>query len=727
MALLAAARPRTGTGARLWLACLALAAAAVGVGIGSARIEAIDAGALDLAPAGEVEVRGYVAAVPRRSRGQVSIRVETADGRLMVTAPEPVGELDVGEGITARGTLGPAAEWQRAYLERLGIHEVLATKVIERLDTRRGGFAGVLDGIRLRAERALATGTPDASADLLRGFVLGQDDLIDERTVEEFKRSGLAHLLAVSGQNVVLLAVLAAAVLALLGVPIRPRLVAIGVLIGVYVLITGAGPSIQRAGVMGAAGIVAALADRPRSRWYVLLLAAAVTLGLDPRAAADIGWQLSFAAVAGILLLSRRLAALVAGPRPGRVRRAVAEGAALTAAATAATAPLMSFYFGTLSVVSLPANLLAVVAEAPVMWLGMLAAAAGQVPWLPVEPISWLAGMLAAYIAQIAAWFAGPSWAQLELGIAGVPALVAVYGALGVGAWLVMAWARRRGRLRPGARGPWRVALLAIAAIALLVPAPPAPSSGAGPWSPNLTATVLDVGQGDAVLLQPADGDPVLIDAGPADAGVAAQLAERGVDRLAALVLTHPDDDHSGGAPEVLDSVAVDHLGYARAPPALLRSARALGAATDRLAEGARLRSGGLRLRVLWPPARLAGERGRVEDPNELSLVALVRCRGFRMLLTGDAEAELAPVHPGDVDVLKVAHHGSEDAGLAALLAEAEPELAVISVGAENPYGHPAPATLATLERARVPVLRTDLDGEVSIGAGKGGWSVGEG
>ncbi len=97
------------------------------------------------------------------------------------------------------------------------------------------------------------------------------------------------------------------------------------------------------------------------------------------------------------------------------------------------------------------------------------------------------------------------------------------------------------------------------------------------------------------------------------------------------------------------------------------------------------------------------------------------------MLLTGDAEAELAPVHPGDVDVLKVAHHGSEDAGLAALLAESEPELAVISVGADNPYGHPSPATLAALAEAHVPALRTDLDGDVEIDVGGGGWWVADG
>ena len=108
----------------------------------------------------------------------------------------------------------------------------------------------------------------------------------------------------------------------------------------------------------------------------------------------------------------------------------------MTVSATVTTAPLMSFAFGTVSVVTLPANLLAVIAEAPVMWLGMLAAAVGQVPGLPVEPLTWLAGLLAAYIAQVAEWFAAPRWAQLDLGLAGVPALIGTYAALGAcSAW----------------------------------------------------------------------------------------------------------------------------------------------------------------------------------------------------------------------------------------------------------------------------------------------------
>src|SRR4029077_21237189 len=130
---------------------------------------------------------------------------------------------------------------------------------------------------------------------------------------------------------------------------------------------------------------------------------------------------------------------------------------------------------------------------------------------------------------------------------------------------------------------------------------------------------------------------------------------------------------------------------------------------------GREVRSGRLRLEVLWPPAELLAEPPPDTDPNQLALVILARWRGFRMLLTADAEAESVPLDPGPIDVLKVAHHGSDDAGLGALLDRAQPRLAVISVGSENPYGHPTAATLATLAGHGVRTLRTDLDGDVVI------------
>ncbi len=232
---------------------------------------------------------------------------------------------------------------------------------------------------------------------------------------------------------------------------------------------------------------------------------------------------------------------------------------------------------------------------------------------------------------------------------------------------------------------------------------------------------MLDVGQGDAILLESPDASAVLVDGGPPGDEIVDKLADEGVDRLAAAVLTHGDLDHRAGIEQVLGEIPVGSLAYSLAPRRIRLDARSAGARLDRVVEGDAIRSGTLRLDVLWPPRGLVGA-GPPDEPNAAAIVLLARWRNFTMLLTADAEAELAPVEPGPVDVLKVAHHGSEDSGLARLLDRIRPRAAVISVGADNPYGHPAPATLADLAGHRVPVLRTDEAGDVQIEVGAGEW-----
>ena len=728
---LAAARPAGDRSSRgIWLALIALVAATAGAALGVLRVAAIDAGAFEGSLGGRATVRGFVTAVPSRSRGQVRVRIETADGRLAVEAPEPVPDLPIGRQISAAGTLRDPQPWEAAYLARNGIRRVLIADRLRLTGTRRGGAMGAIDAVRDRAEAALGSGTPGPEAELLRGFVLGEDDRIDPTTADDFKRSGLAHLLAVSGQNVILLALLAIPVLALLGVPQRARLLCVLVLIAIYVPVTGAGPSIQRAGVMGAAGVVAALAGRPRSRWYALLLAAAVTLVVNPRASGDPGWQLSFAAVVGILLWAGPIRALLLGPLaagrgPARSgwRRALAEGAGMTIAATLATAPLMAHHFEGVSLASLPANLLVLPAVGPVMWLGMLSAFAGQLPWIPTEPLTGLAGLLAAYVAQVAHWLAAPSWARVSLSLPGAAGVAVSYAVMGTALAVLLAWARRRrglGSVATRIRAPAAAcAACLVALVALSLPGNPLPEA-----DPGLRVTVLDVGQGDAILLDPADGQPVLVDGGPPGDGLREQLRSEGVSSLAAAVVTHDQSDHAGGVEELLGAFPIRRLLYAE-PGGFLRRARATGVPAMEIAEGSEVDSGSLRIEALWPPRALL-EGPPPADLNQAALVLLARWRGFAMLLTADAESEAVPIDPGPLDVLKVAHHGSADAGLAPLLDRTVPRLAVISVGAENPYGHPDPQTLSTLAEHRVPALRTDQEGDVVIDVSRRGWWVEE-
>jgi competence protein ComEC len=594
--------------------------------------------------------------------------------------------------------------------------------------------------IRDRAEVALGRGMPTREAALARGFVLGEDEQIDVTTTEDFRRAGLSHLLAVSGQNVALLALLAMPLLTALGMPLRTRLLWVLGLIAVYVPLAGAGPSIQRAGIMGGLSVLATLLGRRISRFYALAVAAVVLLALEPAIAADVGWQLSFAAVLGILLLAGPLrAAIVARIGDRGWRRTLADGAGMTIAATLATAPLIAFHFESVSTMTLVANLLALPAVAPAMWLGMLAAAAGQVPGIPVGALNALNAPLLAYLAQVAAWCGRPDWAYLHVRL-GPGGLLASYAALAAIAVLALRLGRRR-RLqalrpltpapsespKPGGRGLAHIAsqtstavrfgaaLVIVAALAGLVLAGGGAPVTAGSPNPGLRISVLDVGQGDAILLQPREAPAVLVDGGPAGDGIAAKLRSAGVDRLGAAIVTHDQSDHAGGIRELLGAMPIGRVLFAVLRRSTLGQIHAAGVATGRLATGSELRSGRLRLDVLWPPPELLAGPHRDEDPNGLAIVALARWQHFSMLLTADAEAEATPLDPGPVDVLKVAHHGSDDAGLGGLLDRTRPRLAVISVGVGNPFGHPTPGTLDTLAAHGVSTLRTDRDGTVTI------------
>jgi competence protein ComEC len=547
---------------------------------------------------------------------------------------------------------------------------------------------------------------------------------------------------------VALLGLLAMPLLALLGMPLRARLLWIVAAIAVYVPLAGGGPSIVRAGVMGALTLLATFAGRRASRLYTLAIAAIVTLAIDPRIGADIGWQLSFAAVLGILAIARPLRSAIASRLgSGGLRAPLAEGASVTVAASLATAPLIVFHFGELSTVSLVANLLALPAVAPAMWLGMLSSIGAQIPGFPAAVPNAIAAPLLAYIAAVASWCGRPSWALLEVEI-GVRGLVASYLALAGAVIAIPPLLRRRRiaalrrartpgnpgcsvfRLSPSRKAlhrRWRVpvvgAVLVVAVVLVRLGVPTGESSA--PPTAGLRIAVLDVGQGDAILLRPAAGPAVLVDGGPPGDGLLAKLDQAGVDSLGIAVVTHEQSDHAGGIQELLERhFPIGKLLYARLGRRLRAEAEAAGAGPVRVEAGDAIGSGPLRLQVLWPPPELLEQPLAGADPNTQALVLLARWRWFSMLLTADAEAGEVPIDPGPVDVLKVAHHGSEDPGLGAMLDRTTPRLAVISVGVDNPYGHPAADTLAELAQRGVQTLRTDRRGNIEVDVDKNSFVV---
>jgi competence protein ComEC len=758
------------------LGALAAALLLCGAAAGELRLAAMDAPAERVRDGERVELRAHMLTPPRPNAFGTSAEVAVASGslrgaRLLVRAarwaplPRAVG---IGEEVRLEGrlkALAPGGESEQgsggagsssdgagssfdfaAHLRGRGVAGELLLDRARRTWRRRGGLAGALDRTRGRAERAVVAGMPAPEGALLRGMVLGQDEAIDPGVRDDFRDSGLAHLLAVSGQNVMLLAALALPALALAGLRLRPRLAALAALIALYVPLAGAGPSLQRAGVMGLAGIAAIAASRPASRSYALLLAAAATLAWNPRSWTEPGWQLSFAAVAGILAVGvpmsrglRRMGDELVQPRgspasaarPVAVAavRAVADGVAITLAATLATAPLLAHHFGSVPLVGLLANLLALPAVAPAMWLGMLKIGLGQAGALgqtSAEALGGVSTFPVAYIASLAERGADMPGGQLSLPLGSPFAVLIAYAVLTAGALMAARLARRLTGRVPERAAHWRrlprarrLALAATAVLALVATAAPALD---GPDPPGrLTIRFLDVGQGDSTLIQHPDGTAVLFDGGPPEAGVARLLRKAGVKRLAVVVATHASRDHHGGLLEVLRRFPVGTLldgGDGTPDPgyrAILREASSRGirlvAATAPLT--LTVARGELKIRVLSPPPRPPGPAP--EDPNPRAAVGLVSAGSFDLLLSADAESEtLLPLELPDVDAMKVPHHGSADPGLADVLDRTSPELAAIEVG-PNTYGHPSPSTLNALEQAGVPTYRTDRHGTVSL------------
>jgi competence protein ComEC len=704
-----------------------------GAAFGGWRLHSIDATRLAPYIGHAVSARGWLVKRerPTQSGRRARVRLTAISSRAPVRVDEVVQivvarsarypSLAIGDEVDLRGTLalpanGPKSDFDYAgYLRRSGVHAILRTEFVGGTGRRRGGPAGLVDRLRERAERGVGAGLAPSLAALARGIVLGQDELIPSPIVDDFKASGLAHLLAVSGQNVTLLAVLALPLLAALGLGRRSRLWCVLGLIAIYVPLTGASPSILRAGAMGAAGVVAALAGRPASRWYALLLAAGFTLALDPRAWMDPGWQLSFAAVVGLFTLMGPLRVLFR-----RLPSTLADATAMTVAATLATAPLIAFHFGRVSVVSLAANLVALPVVAPIMWIGMLAAAASQVAVAPAALLNGVNVFCLAYLAAVASWTARLPGAVWSVAIPSLPALAAAYVVPPV-AVMVIARVRANSRRRAVALAGAAVILgifLSMHAFRARVSAPR-----------RFTATFLDVGQGDATLLQAPGDVAVLVDGGPPDSGVVGDLRGAGVRSLDLVVLTHAQEDHEGGLEAVLDRFPVAALldGGAGAPG---RHNRILALARRRHARilvpraGQLLRFGKLRLRVLSPASAASG-RDPGTDPNDIANVLLASYGKLDILLPADAESNVTlGLRLRRVEVLKVAHHGSADEGLPELLEKLRPRVAVIEVGAHNRFGHPQAHTIATLESLVPRILRTDHDGDVRITAGPHGPAV---
>jgi competence protein ComEC len=432
------------------LGSLALALALVGWWWGSVRLDALDRSPLASHAGSATRTRLVVTAPARLGRYDISATASVVRfGTVVVREPvlfrvprdraPPQGAIieTVGQLVLPRSATGGFDE--RVWLRRHGIHLILRADRW-RVVGRRGGVNGIADRLRERLQQSIAGGLHGDRAAVIDGVVLGEDGGLSDNLKERFRASGLYHLLAVSGQNVALVAAGAIGIVWLVGVSRLVGQLAALVAIAAYVLAVGAQPSVVRAGVAGALGCVAWLSARAADRWHLLLVGAIALLAWNPYTLLDVGFQLSFAAVIAILVLVPSFERFLEGYPLGRPLRLVI---AVSAACGLATAPIAWLQFHAIQLLTIPANALAAPAAAPLLGLGLATAAVAPVSASAAAALAWLNGWCAAYLIGVARLVGGLPGAQIQ---STRSLLTCLAGALLVAAY---AWPRWRTNSSP--------------------------------------------------------------------------------------------------------------------------------------------------------------------------------------------------------------------------------------------------------------------------------------
>ncbi len=580
-----------------------------------------------------------------------------------------------------------------------------------------GGVAGALWRWRAEASTYLGRST-DSGAALLRGIALGDRRALADSAVEEdFRILGLSHVLAVSGMHLGLVCALVLGLARLMRAPKQVGLLA-SVSAGIgFVLVTGVPTSAVRALLMVTAGAVAETIGVRRDGLASLSAAVLALIITSPWGVFSIGLQLSVLAVAGLLLFGRWATAW-AEACSGPWSRRGAELMSLTCVAQAVTAPVTVPAFQMFSVLAPVANAVVLPCLPFALCSGMvgliLRSAVGG--WAGAPLIAVAQGILSAIAWVVARLASLPGAAVMSGGSSAVAGLIAAIGVAVV--WIV--WPLPRSQRHSRRSALTVVLILIVVAVGL-------PSGG------GASIVVCDVGQGDAILVQDG-GQTLLVDTGADGTSLRKALARAGVRRIDAIVLTHAHDDHTGG---LAGLIGVAQVGWVGVPCAMDEGARAeieqtverltpRGAvATRSLQAGDRFTVGQCVVEVLWPDATAP----LPENTNNTSVVLALHRGSFDAVLTGDAEGEVQDAldETGaleDVEVLKVPHHGSVNGLNERGLSVWSPEVAVISVGEGNRFGHPCEETLELLDQLGVRAYRTDHSGDVTIKIGSHGFRV---
>lgn len=695
-------------GSRLWAVVLAVIGLASGVISGGLYWGNVDQARETLMARGHIVIRGVVTEDPTSSDGRVTVRMSLEDdefkgSKVAVSWPRDAPVPRAGQRIVVQGSFESASssdEWARRAHRRGEAGRLRAYRV------EAGPYASTLVGAMASTRQRLYDGIdriPGDGAMLLQGMLLGDQTRLRGSVAEEnFRTTGLSHLIAVSGGHLVIVAYLMGLWMRAIGVPRRSAALVVLVVCAAYVGLSGAQSSAVRSFVMSVISGMAPLVGRRGDSLSALSLGVIGLLLFRPSWAFSVGLTLSVVAVAGLIIFGS-LAAEWARAAAPTLPEWITSGLASSVVAQVTTVPVIVPVFNMLSLIGPIANVLALPLVTASLALGLVGGA--------VYLIDSGAGTILLQAATV------PMSVSVDMAacLAALPyAAIALHGsALVIGSVLVLIsaivwcwWPKPKDA---------RVARLAITALLVATVA-----WVAAPSNPSASKAIfLDVGQGDAILIV-CGRSTVMVDAGECPKVLRKAVARHGVRTLDAAVITHDHLDHYGGLEGLVGVVDVERILIpSTADKAdfewLPGLATRLRAQVVEVSRGQTLRFGTLVGEVLWPPSEWRGE-----EVNDSSVVIRFERGARSLLLTGDAESGplrslLAAGTLEPVCVVKVPHHGSDEALSDEVLEFLDPSLAVISVGSDNRFGHPTASTLSLLGDAGVRVSRTDRDGDVTF------------
>ena len=510
-------------------------------------------------------------------------------------------------------------------------------------------WANSLATIRLGLRQA--TGTGDAGA-LIPGMVIGD---VSKQSVDfknDMRRSGLTHLVAVSGANFAIVSTFVLWGMQFIFRKLNHRLIATAICLAAFIALVRPSPSVLRAAAMAAVLLFAYGRRQGRDSLPALGFAIGAVVIADPFQARDPGFALSVLATAGLLLLAPKIKPKFLAP---------------PIAAMVFCAPVIVSLSGYISPMSVLANLLAAPAVTPITIVGFIAALISPIAPFISAGLIFLVKPLATWIAWVAEWSAQFPVFTLKTGLYGFSAAALIVAAIYFG------------------RAKFGIALLILIIAFSWIQRFPA-----GQWH----IANCDIGQGDAMVINLNNGRGIVIDVGPDPQLMDRCLHQLGIKEIPLLILTHVHADHVGGLQGLKKNRKVGTTWFGN------------------INAGAKAHIDGIDIEVIWP------EVGDFDgNPNNASIAAIFRSKDFTLFAAGDLEPlaqERLLGKIGEVDIYKVSHHGSRYQDFQ-LMTELSPQLAIISVGVENTFGHPAPEVLSALERTGTRVLRTDRDGAVAV------------